>query len=160
MNTFFTGCTHFGHDAIIRLCNRPFSSVEEMDEVLIENWNKTVKKTDLVYHHGDFAYKNRQDSNEILKKLNGKIMLIRGNHDPVLWGPPTIEYKVNKKLIVMFHYPIEEWNGYYHGSLHTHCHTHKPELVSARRRFNVGVDACGYKPISLDELLEHPNAKY
>lgn len=159
MNIFFTGCTHYGHSNIIRLCDRPFSSVEEMDEMLIENHNKLVKKDDIVYHHGDFAFKGRQDNAEIIKKLNGKIMLIRGNHDPVLWGPHMIEHKVNKKLIVMFHYPIEEWNGYYHGSIHTHCHTHKRELVSATRRFNVGVDACGYKPISLDELLEHPNAK-
>jgi calcineurin-like phosphoesterase family protein len=159
MKIFFTGCTHFGHENIIRLCNRPFSSVEDMDEQLTERWNKTVGKDDLVYHHGDFAFKGRQDNVAILKRLNGKITLIQGNHDPVIWGQHILEYKTNKKLIVMCHYPIEEWNGYFRGSIHTHCHTHQPDLVSAPRRFNVGVDSCNYTPISLDEILEHPNAK-
>jgi calcineurin-like phosphoesterase family protein len=159
MKIFFTGCTHFGHENIIRLCNRPFSSVEDMDEQLTERWNKTVGKDDLVYHHGDFAFRGRQDNVQILKRLNGKITLLQGNHDPVIWGQHIHEYKANKKLIVMCHYPIEEWNGYFRGAIHTHCHTHKPNLVSAPRRFNVGVDSCNYTPISLEEILEHPNAK-
>ncbi len=159
MKTFFTGCTHYGHANIIKLCNRPYSSVEEMDEVLVENHNKIVKKDDIVYHHGDFSYKSRQDNTDILKRLNGKIILIQGNHDPVKWGQHILEYKANKHAIVMCHYPIEEWNGYYRGAIHTHCHTHKPDLVSAPQRFNVGVDACNYSPISLEEILEHPNAK-
>lgn len=156
---FFTGCTHFGHANIIRLCNRPFSSVEEMDEVLVENWNKTIKKGDTVYHHGDFAYKGKASHDEYLSKLNGNILLIQGNHDPSRWGQPYRELKLDKKLIVMMHYPIEEWNGYFRGAIHTHCHTHKPDLVSAKRRFNVGVDSCNYTPISLEEILEHPNAR-
>ena len=160
MKVFFTGCTHYGHANIIRLCNRPFASVEEMDEALIENHNKVVGKDDMVYHHGDFAFKGRQDNVEILKRLNGKVILIQGNHDPILWGQHILEYKANKKSVVMCHYPIEEWNGYFRGAIHTHCHTHQPDLVSATRRFNVGVDSCNYAPISLDEILEHPNAKY
>jgi calcineurin-like phosphoesterase family protein len=159
MTIYFTGCSHFNHYNIIKLCNRPFNSVEEMDEVLIENWNKTVSKNDTVYHHGDFAYKGRQDNNEIIKRLNGKVILIQGNHDPVLWGQHIAELRIDKKAIVMCHYPIEEWNGYFRGAIHTHCHTHQKELASAPQRFNVGVDACGYAPISLDEILEHPNAK-
>ena len=160
MKIFFTGCTHFGHANIIRLCNRPFSSVEDMDEQLTERWNNTVGKDDLVYHHGDFAFRGRQDNVEILKRLNGKITLLQGNHDPVIWGQHILEYKVTKRTVVMCHYPIEEWNGYFRGAIHTHCHTHKPDLVSAPCRFNVGVDSCNYTPISLDEILEHPNAKY
>jgi calcineurin-like phosphoesterase family protein len=159
MKIFFTGCTHFGHANIIKLCNRPFSSVEDMDEQLTERWNNTVGNYDLVYHHGDFAFKGRQDNVEILKRLNGKITLIQGNHDPVIWGQHILEYKTSKRTVVMCHYPIEEWNGYFRGAIHTHCHTHKPDLVSAPRRFNVGVDSCNYTPVSLDEIMEHPNAK-
>jgi calcineurin-like phosphoesterase family protein len=155
MNMFFTGCTHFQHANIIKLTNRPFSSVEEMDETLIDNWNKTVGKNDVVYHLGDFAYRGTTSNSDILKRLNGRITLIQGNHDPVLWGHKYYEFKDNKRLFVLFHYPIEEWNGYYRGAVHIHCHTHKPDLISAERRFNVTVEATGYKPISLEEIMQH-----
>lgn len=153
--TFFVGCTHFQHANIIKLANRPFSSVEEMDETLIDNWNKTVGKNDVVYHLGDFAYHGTTSNSDILKRLNGRITLIQGNHDPVLWGHKYYEFKENKRLFVLFHYPIEEWNGYYRGAVHIHCHTHKPDLISAERRFNVTVEATGYKPISLEEIMQH-----
>jgi calcineurin-like phosphoesterase family protein len=155
MNMFFTGCTHFQHANIIKLTNRPFSSVEEMDETLIDNWNKTVGKNDVVHHLGDFAYRGTTSNSDILKRLNGRITLIQGNHDPVLWGHKYYEFKENKRLFVLFHYPIEEWNGYYRGAVHIHCHTHKPNLISAERRFNVTVEATGYKPISLEEIMQH-----
>ncbi len=155
MTTFFVGCTHFQHQNIIKLTNRPFNSVEEMDETLIENWNKTVNKTDTVYHLGDFAYRGTTSNAEILKKLNGRIILIQGNHDPLLWGQHYLEFKDNKRLFVLSHYPFEEWNGYYKGAIHIHCHTHKPQLISAERRFNVTVEATGYKPISLEEIMQH-----
>jgi calcineurin-like phosphoesterase family protein len=155
MTTFFSGCDHFGHQNIIKLANRPFNSVEEMDAVLIENWNKTVKQNDTVYHLGDFAYKGSSDPASILKRLNGNIILIQGNHDPRGWGHNYYEFKENKRLFVLMHYPIEEWNGYYRGAVHIHCHTHKPELVSAERRFNVTVEATNYKPISLEEILSY-----
>lgn len=152
---FFTGCSHFGHANIIKLANRPFNSVEEMDETLIDNWNSTVGKNDVVCHLGDFAYRGATNPSDILKRLNGRITLIQGNHDPVLWGHKYYEFKENKRLFVLFHYPIEEWNGYYKGAVHIHCHTHKPTLISAERRFNVTVEATGYKPISLDEIMQH-----
>ena len=151
---YFTGCTHFGHYNIIRLANRPFNSVEEMDAVLIENWNKTVKDTDTVIHHGDFSYRGSKAPEEYLKKLKGRIVRLQGNHDPIRWGNDYRKFKENNLGIVCFHYPIEEWDGWFRGDIHTHCHTHKPILKSAERRFNVTVEACNYKPISLEELLE------
>ena len=156
MAIFFTGCTHFGHANIIRLANRPFSSVEEMDATLVENWNKTVRKNDLVYHLGDFAWKGGAN---IQHRLNGEKAWVRGNHDPRNWGQDYIAWDRRPDTsIVMFHYPIEEWDGWWRGALHLHCHTHKPELASAPRRFNVGTDATRFAPISLDEILAHPNA--
>lgn len=151
---YFTGCTHFGHNNIIRLTNRPFQSVQEMDEVLIENWNKTVKPNDTVIHHGDFSYRSVKYPEEYTRKLNGNVIYIRGNHDLYSWGRPYYEFKEKNVQFVCFHYPIEEWNGWYRGAIHTHCHTHRHEIKSAERRFNVTVEACNYKPISLDELME------
>lgn len=151
---YFTGCTHFGHYNIIKLANRPFQSVQEMDEVLIENWNKTVKPTDTVIHHGDFSYKGEKNPEHYTKKLNGDIIYIRGNHDPKNWGRPYHEFFEKDKLFVCFHYPIEEWNGWYRGAIHTHCHTHNHKLKSAERRFNVTVESCGYKPISIEQIMD------
>ena len=103
MATFLTGCTHFGHRGIIRLCQRPFSDVGEMDEALIDYWNETVRPTDTVVHHGDFGW---NDGVDYLSRLNGKIILLQGNHDPAGLGQHYLSIKHNKRKWVMFHYPI------------------------------------------------------
>lgn len=81
MTTYFTSDTHFNHENVIRFYNRPFSSVEEMNEGLISNWNKIVKEDDVVFHLGDFAFAPRQEIPDIVDRLNGHVHLIRGNHD-------------------------------------------------------------------------------
>ena len=86
MTKFLIGCTHFGHANIIKLANRPFSSVQEMDEVMIERWNSVVKKNDTVYHLGDFAFRGAP-ANNYKKKLSGNIICLQGNHDDQNWGP-------------------------------------------------------------------------
>lgn len=73
--------THFNHTNIIAYCNRPFLSVEEMNEALVYNWNKTVKDTDIVYCLGDFALCNKQDIEKFVSRLNGYKILVMGNHD-------------------------------------------------------------------------------
>ena len=151
---YFTGCTHFGHLNIIKFAKRPFESVEEMDEILIERWNRVITPKDTVIHHGDFAYKNGQNRKSYNNKLNGNIIFLQGNHDPFKWGVDYYTFKYKKIKFVCFHYPIEEWDGWYNGSIHTHCHTHKHEFVSAERRFNVTVEACEYTPISIEQILE------
>jgi calcineurin-like phosphoesterase family protein len=79
---FFTADTHFNHWGIIKSCNRPFANVEEMNESLISNWNSKVDVLDEVYHLGDVIWKgNRQQVEEIIYRLNGKIHIIKGNHD-------------------------------------------------------------------------------
>ena len=159
MTIFLTGCTHFGHEKIVRLAKRPFSSLQEMEETLIENWNKTVSANDTVYHHGDFAYKASGDiKKKYLSRLNGNIILIQGNHDPRNWGKDIVQinhkFEGKDRKVVMCHYPIEEWNGWFHGSVHFHCHTHKPEFKSAERRGNVGVDSTNFTPIALDDAIK------
>lgn len=78
----FTSDTHFGHAAVINLCSRPFTSVDEMDQEMIERWNAAVRPSDTVWHLGDFAHKCRPDRiNWIFSRLNGTKHLIVGNHD-------------------------------------------------------------------------------
>lgn len=151
MTTFLIGCTHFGHANIINLAKRPFSSVEEMDAVLIERWNQAVEPRDTVYHLGDFCW---GDPAPYLDKLNGRIVRIQGNHDPKGWGFNYLRIKEHGHRSVLFHYPIEEWDGWWRGTTHFHAHTHKREFLSAERRGNVGADAIDFTPISLGEAVE------
>ena len=81
MKYFVISDTHFGHENIIQYCNRPFKTVEEMDNVLIKNWNETVSNKDVVVHLGDFALCSKKMAREICSQLNGKKILIKGNHD-------------------------------------------------------------------------------
>lgn len=78
---WFTSDTHFGHQAIIRLCERPFSDITDQDKKLIENWNSVVKQEDTVFHLGDFCFGGFQKWKDIRDQLNGHIILILGNHD-------------------------------------------------------------------------------
>lgn len=153
MTDFITGCTHFGHANIIKLADRPFADVEEMDRVLIENWNRVVKTQDTVYHLGDFAFRSVANVADYLNQLNGRIVQLQGNHDPIGWGLPYKTVKVDRRKIVLFHYPIEEWDGWYRDSIHFHCHQHKSEFVSGLRRGNVTVEATDYTPIRLEDAI-------
>ena len=79
---FFTADMHFGHRAIINMQNRPFESVEEMDRVLLQNYNSVVRKNDTVYILGDICHHMKvEDADVLIKKMNGKKYLIVGNHD-------------------------------------------------------------------------------
>ena len=90
-NIWFTSDTHFGHlntqgTGIIDYCKRPFSSIKEMDEALINNWNQVVQPGDLVYHLGDLAFVNSiKDLKKYVNKLNGQIIWVAGNHDYLLF---------------------------------------------------------------------------
>src|SRR5690606_6132282 len=79
---WFTSDTHFYHRKVIEYCDRPFSTVETMNEALIENWNKVVKKNDVIFVLGDFAFAGVNQTKKILDRLNGQKILVRGNHDP------------------------------------------------------------------------------
>ena len=80
-HTFFTSDTHFNHANIIRFCNRPFKDAEQMNEVMIANWNRVIGTDDTVFHLGDFCLGGAVEWTKILDRLNGKIYLILGNHD-------------------------------------------------------------------------------
>lgn len=78
---FFTSDLHFGHKNIIKFCNRPWDTTEEMDEALIANWNSVVGDNDIVFDLGDFAFATNRRWKDILERLNGRHYLILGNHE-------------------------------------------------------------------------------
>lgn len=77
---YYIADTHFGHENIIEMCNRPFSNVDEMNNVMIERWNKKIKGNDTVYVIGDMFFRC-SDPESIMKQLKGKKRLLNGNHD-------------------------------------------------------------------------------
>lgn len=172
---WFISDTHFGHTNIIKYDKRPFASITEHDEALIENWNALVKRGDLVYHLGDFAfYKSVEQVERVLSVLNGQIHHVYGNHDRQQvnaakgWASQQHykEIKVNigeprKKKIVLCHYPFMTWNAAHHGSWHLHGHCHGNLQPSSTTRIDVGVPCWNYRPVSLDQIVEEmKNRKY
>ena len=163
---FFTSDTHFGHANITTLGRgRPFASAEEMTEALVARWNERVKRSDRIYHLGDFSFLARARTLEILDRLRGEIHLVRGNHDRILDAPVVArrfasyqDYKelaVGGQRLVLFHYPILSWHGAHKGSWHLHGHCHGTLCEDPTvARMDVGVDCTGYAPISFEEVSE------
>ena len=167
---YFTSDTHFGHRNIIWRSNRPFKNIEEMDEQLIKNWNRVVKPSDEIYHLGDFAWQvSPTRLKEIMEQLNGHKHLILGNHDKEkmvkhcnLWESVDYykELKIDDYKVVLFHYPIADWNGAFNGTVHLYGHVHNTfdmrEEMDLRhhnkRSFNVCADANNWTPVSWKEI--------
>lgn len=162
---YFISDTHFYHSNIIKYCDRPFNNINEMNETIINNWNNNVTKQDTIYHLGDFCLSSDDEIKNIFNRLNGNIILIRGNHDrklvkfyedigfKVLTHAPIIldEYK-----LMLSHVPLpdskikEEYIN-----LHGHIHNKKiSDDYSESKHINLSVDVTSYKPISLDEIDE------
>ena len=178
-NIFFTADTHFGHTNIIESCKRPFKSIEEHDQQLLDAINAVVQPNDHLYHLGDFALPHcwdkanakRQAVQYYRAKIKCKhITLLMGNHDPhVSTGEPkawmhdyfeAIHQLLNVKLhnegvstkFVMCHYGLASWNQSRRGSVMLHGHSHGG-LTPAPMRFDVGVDVNDYKPVSLSDIM-------
>lgn len=180
---FFTSDLHFGHENALRFDKRPFASVEEMDAELIRRWNTKVGKGDLVYVLGDMIWKSRKgEAEQIIRSLNGQIILIKGNHDRFLHNAKakaalagvkdyddicvTLE-DGTKRRCILSHYFIPMYNGHRHKTIHLHGHSHKTDesvmeyMISAflngagyrNEIYNVGCMYWNYEPVTLDEIL-------
>ena len=163
---WFTSDQHYGHENIIKFCNRPFQNTEEMKETLIENHNKVVKPGDRVYHLGDIFWRTTSDNEalEILTRLQGEHYYIRGNHEEVLkrskavrdsfiWIRDTENLSVgNYPKIWLAHYAHRVWNGSHKGAYHLFGHTHAELPNVGSLSFDVGVDAQNFSPISLEQV--------
>jgi calcineurin-like phosphoesterase family protein len=152
---FFTSDTHFGHENILKFCpnTRPFKTIEEHDRAIIANWQAQVQPEDVVYHLGDVMFCNEQRGFNILSQLPGQKYLVWGNHDKVVANSQRIknlfvgidnyrEIKIEGHPIVLFHFPIFEWNKMHHGSFHFYGHVHGNSTVPGRAQ-DVGIDPRG-----------------
>lgn len=167
-----TSDTHFNHANIIKYCNRPFSSVEEMNKTIIANWNKVVSEDDTVYHLGDFALGDKSLIPNIFRRLNGRINVIMGNHDNFsimekignedrlivgLFWEEVI--KVGKKTIIMNHFPFgslpDPLTNYPIIQLHGHVHSTPDKPWNYfDNQYDVGMDNNNFTPVNLADLLD------
>ncbi len=159
MATMFTADTHFGHGGALGLYRRPFASVAEMDKALIAAWNAAVQPDDEVFHVGDFAVRHA-DPAGVLAALHGVKHLVPGNNDPAEmralpgWASvcPLVEIEREGVRLVLCQYALRTWPGMARGALNLHGHSHG-RLRPITRQFDVGVDARGFRPVRLGELL-------
>lgn len=157
---FFTSDTHFFHKRMLEF--RPFDSVEEMNERLVDKWNTTVTDKDEIWHLGDVSFGNWEKTSQILARLNGRKHLVLGNHDKQFKNrlPEFFqsvqdyrELKYQDAFFVLMHYPLLRWDRGHYGTIHLHGHCHGNLPLENIRRFDVGVDAVGFVPISADQIL-------
>ena len=163
MTTWFTSDHHFFHNSIIHHAKRPFSSTEEMNEVMIERWNSRVKRGDLVRHMGDFSLGRKEETEKVLRRLNGSLLLVKGNHDKTAIQLKHMfeavkdlhEVRIDSQKIVLCHYAMRIWNASFHDSWHLYGHSHgflSHDMLSLS--MDVGVDCTDFYPISFDEVRE------
>ena len=165
---YYTADLHLGNAEIIKRSNRPFSSVEEMDDCLIRNWNDTVTEEDTVYFLGDFSNKSGPVPKQYLSKLKGQIHWIRGNHDTGLDHQEDLfefvesvsdflEIDDSGMHIILCHYPILHFKRGL--MIHGHLHAAKLEaweiLKGLPNVLNCGVDVNNYRSVTLTELIKN-----
>jgi len=143
---------------------------------MLKKWNEKVKKDETVYYLGDLAFLSRTKLQEFVYRMNGKIHLIRGNHDHYYhrseiagrfesvkdYCDLKIQDSDNPKkyqLIVLCHYPIENWNGKHYKSWHLHGHSHGKTESKNILRLDVGVDNFNFNPVTYEQIKEIMNKK-
>ena len=170
---FLTSDTHFGHDREFLWGPRGFTSSQEHDEAVIKNWNETVSAEDTVYHLGDLMLGDNLYGIECVKRLNGHIKLIRGNHDTdARWKLyeklPNVELvgwadviKYKKYNFYLSHHPTLTSNLEKAPHLRMHLinlygHTHQTSKFyqDMPYMFHVGLDSNNNRPILLDDAIE------
>ncbi len=185
-NVYFTADFHLFHHNVLKFDKRPFNDVHQMHQVIEQRWNETVKPDDIVIYLGDLSFARREDNdyvNNMLKRLNGKIHFIMGNHDKIddIRKVPNLESiqdylevrithmqhengigdKKVETLFCCMHYPIYSWNKKHHGSYHAHGHCHgnlhhgeEASFYDGRRVIDVGCMLHDYRPISYNQIIK------
>lgn len=162
MEIWITADTHFNHKNIIEYCNRPFKNIDEMNETIIENWNKFINKDDVIFHLGDVGFGKFEQLKPIIDKLNGKKYLIQGNHDRLnknYYRELGFEWIKSKhimilseiKLILLHRPPL--WNNNIDNSfLYIYGHTHG-KSSNTKNKIDIGTDTNNFKPYNMTDLI-------
>ena len=166
MKTFVCADTHFGHGNIMKFCpnTRQYRDADHMNAMLVQEWNGTVGVDDLTYILGDFAFLQASKASAIARMLNGRKILIQGNHDHKLLNDRTFrdcfeevhmyhEINVDGTKVCMFHYRISEWNQCHRGSVHLFGHQHGSLSDTGNRSMDVGMDATGCVVLELQDAV-------
>ena len=151
MKYWFTSDTHFSHKNIIKYCNRPFDSVEQMDAELIKRWNEVVKPEDVVFHLGDLCFKNKS-LDDYRKVLNGTIILLKGNHENGNSIIDDMMISLNGYSFFLTHRP-ENCKGEFNLCGHIH-EKWRVKREGERLLINCGVDVNDFYPIDIDTIIE------
>jgi calcineurin-like phosphoesterase family protein len=168
MKTWITSDLHFGHANIKKFCPETrgrFRDVEHMRETMIGEWNQLVGQDDTVYILGDVAFLPAVDAVAIMHRLNGCKILIEGNHDRKLLNDPAfrdcfdqvhsyLRLTHNGQLVILFHYPIAEFDQMHRGAVHLHGHLHgNTSGLEHYRVRDMGYDATGQIVMLLDDAI-------
>lgn len=168
MKDFVTSDIHFGHANIMKFCpeSRAYNNdVTKMDEAIVKNWNAMITPEDHTYILGDVAFCNAQKASEFMRRLNGRKTLIRGNHDTKALNSHEFQdcfidiqdyysITVDKVKVVMFHYPIAEWDQMHRGAVHLFGHLHGGKSGMEKYRcMDVGMDTNYCRPYTLEAAI-------
>lgn len=161
-NIWFSSDLHLGHDAIAIYCNRPFMNAREMDDTIIDNFVRLIKKGDTLYIIGDFAF-DVQSGEDFLNNFSGvDIHLILGNHDHKMpdWMKRRFksfsyikEITIEEQSITLCHFPMVSWNKSHFGAWMLHGHHHADiSKQTIGKIMNVAVDVNDFNPVSFDQV--------
>lgn len=169
MTKWITSDLHFGHDRIRQFCpvtRAGFTDVADMREKMIKEWNSNVAPEDETFILGDFAFLPAKDAVDILRRLNGTKILIKGNHDRKLLKDPGFRGcfeevhsdwigSINGTYVHMYHFPVMEWDQMHRGAVHFYGHVHgKPTGLEKYRCRDVAFDATGRVVSNLDMMIK------
>ena len=160
---FFTSDLHFGHK---NLCQGLRGmTAEESDKLIIDNWNKVVTKRDVVYVLGDITMENQNDIPKYISQLNGRIIIIGGNHDTKQCCDVyrklgiTVMGCLKYKGFICTHIPVHpieierEHKQLFRGNIHGHIHCNQQDLDFGPLYYNVNTELHNYTPIAFDDLV-------
>lgn len=177
---YYTSDLHFSHEAIIRLCNRPFTSADEMNRKIISNFCERLGKDDFLFILGDVSCYG-QHPQDLIKQIPGHKILIKGNHDKSLIKDASFRHcftdivtneivrdQVDDEDVKIFlsHYPMAEWDGFYKWIWHFYGHVHNSPSGGAAvmqlipTAVNVGVDTNAFTPKTAKELISDRRNNY
>lgn len=168
---WFFADPHFGHEAIRCYCHRPWSTIKDHDDAILQRYNELVSPRDDVIFLGDFAFRNHE---KYIAKLPGKKTFVFGNHDRMSMEalrnfsrvigarhcPGVVELSVGAFTVTGSHFPMASWNASHYGAwhVHGHCHGRMPE-PEHMLRCDVGVDVWDYYPVNFELVRRKMTAR-